>query len=163
MAAPLKLFHFGIAVLVAIADLITKWWVVTHLELHEPVVVVPGLFNLTLVRNSGVAFGLFQDSNSPFKPFVLSFIAFAAILAIIYYAVKLDPQQAGLRLILSVVMGGILGNFIDRLYNGSVVDFLEVYWRGFHWPTFNLADSAISIGIVLLLLDSLRPPCPQAN
>jgi signal peptidase II len=163
MAAPLKLFHYGIAVLVATADLVTKWWMVTHLELHEPVVVVPGLFNLTLVRNSGVAFGLFQDSDSPFKPFVLSLIAFAAILAIIYYAMKLDPHQAGLRLILSVVMGGILGNFIDRLYNGSVVDFLEVYWRNFHWPTFNLADSAISIGIILLLLDSLRPQCSQAD
>jgi len=159
----MKAYHYLIAALVAVLDLISKWWIVRHLELHDPVVVIPGFFNLTLVRNSGVAFGMFQDSSSPYKPLILSCIALAALLTIVFYANKLESGQAGLRLILSVVMGGILGNFIDRLYNGSVVDFLELYWRGFHWPTFNLADSAISIGILLLILDSLRPQCSPAE
>jgi len=159
----MKTYHYLIAALVAALDLISKWWIVGHLELHDPVVVIPGFFNLTLVRNSGVAFGMFQDSSSPYKPLILSCIALAALLTIVFYANKLESGQAGLRLILSVVMGGILGNFIDRLYNGSVVDFLELYLRVFHWQKFNLADSAISIGILLLILDSLRPQCSPAE
>ena len=152
----MKPLHYIVALAVAAADLLSKWWIVTHAE-QLPIVVIPDFFSLTLVRNSGVAFGLFQESESALKPFVLSSIALAALLAIIYYAGKLEATQRGLKLILSMVMGGVLGNFLDRLYHGSVVDFLEVFWRQYHWPTFNLADSAISVGIVLLLLDSLRP------
>jgi signal peptidase II len=152
----LKTHHYLVALAVAATDLLSKWWIVTHAE-QLPLVVIPDFFSISLVRNSGVAFGLFQDSESVLKPFLLSAIALAALLAIVFFSRKLDASQKGVRLILSMVMGGILGNFIDRLYNGSVVDFLEVYWRHYHWPTFNVADSAISAGIILLLVDSLRP------
>lgn len=151
----MKFIHYIIALLVAALDLATKGMILARFQLREePIEVIPGLFSLTYVRNTGVAFGYFRDVHSPYKPVVLSAIALLALVVIAFYGRQLGAGRRWLPWALAGVMGGILGNFVDRLYHQSVVDFLDVYWRQYHWPTFNIADSAITIGIAVLLLDS---------
>ncbi len=148
--------HYILALAVAALYLATKWWILSHFRLDETLEVIPGFFRIRHVTNSGVAFGMLQDLDTPYKPFILSGIALAALAAIIYYGRQIGSAHKWLLIALAVVMGGILGNFIDRVYHHSVVDFIELYWGQYRWPTFNVADSAISVGITFLLLDSFR-------
>lgn len=154
----MKFIHYIIALGIAVLDLTTKAWILGNFDLYETHEVIPGIFSITLVQNTGVAFGLLQDVNSPLKPLLLSAIALMALIAIAYYGSQMEKEKSHPwpPAALGVVMGGILGNFMDRLYHESVVDFLDVYWRQHHWPTFNVADSAITVGIFTLLFDSFR-------
>jgi len=141
---------------VVVLDQVTKAVVVRSLGLHEYVPLVDGLLSLSHVRNRGAAFGVLSDAELPFQPVLLAVLSLAALGAIGYYFLRL-PRNARLpRLALALVLGGALGNLVDRVRLGYVVDFVHVYWRQHQWPDFNAADSAISVGVALLVLDILR-------
>ncbi len=137
-------------------DQITKEMVNQSLFLHESRSIIPGFFNLVHTRNSGAVFGVFQDSTSAMLPKLLLMLSFAALGLVGFYFLK-SPLTERLNLMgLSLIMGGAVGNIIDRLARSSVVDFLEFYVGSFHWPAFNVADSAICVGISFLLLRAFR-------
>jgi signal peptidase II len=136
-------------------DQATKALVRAKLPLHESVSVIPGFFDLTHVRNTGAAFGMFNSVDFDYKPFVMVLVALVALGAVASYAFTLPPQQRMARLGLALILGGAIGNLIDRATAGFVVDFVDVYWRGVHFWAFNVADSAITVGVVLMLLDML--------
>jgi signal peptidase II len=133
------------------------------MTLHESRVVIEGLVHLTYVRNRGAAFGLFSDADLPFQSVLFSAVSLLALGAIAVYFVKLPDRSRLARMALALVMGGALGNLIDRARLGSVIDFVDVFWGPHHWPAFNVADSAISVGVVLLVLDMLRAPRAQPD
>jgi lipoprotein signal peptidase len=136
---------------VFLVDVVTKWWVKTTPALHY-YPVVDGLFTIRYVRNEGIAFGLFHDLDSSWKPFVLAAIAVAACGAVIYYLWTTPRHERLTFLGLGLLLGGILGNFTDRVMHHYVVDFLLLHWQDrFVWPTFNVADAAISCGVALIL------------
>jgi signal peptidase II len=146
-----------ITLAVLILDHLTKFFVSTNMNLFNAIEIIPGYLRLSYVRNSGVAFGLFDGHTSPWKPYVLAAMAVVAVVIIVIYGRRVPMNRALLQSALAVTAGGILGNFIDRIIHGSVVDFIEFHIRdSFHWPTFNIADSAITIGIALLLVDALK-------
>jgi signal peptidase II len=144
-----------IAAGVVVLDQATKALVRAKLPLHESVSVIPGFFDLTHVRNTGAAFGMFNSVDFDYKPFVMVLVALVALGAVASYAFTLPPQQRMARLGLALILGGAIGNLIDRATAGFVVDFVDVYWRGVHFWAFNVADSAITVGVVLMLLDML--------
>jgi signal peptidase II len=143
---------------VIVLDQVTKALLVRSLPLHDYVPIVDGFLSLSHVHNRGAAFGVLSDARLPYQPVLLSGLSLAALLAIAYYFVRLPPSARLPRLALALVLGGALGNLIDRIRLGYVVDFIHVYWRQHVWPDFNVADSAITVGVVLLILDILREP-----
>lgn len=146
---------------VVILDQLTKWLVVGELDLHEYRPILDGLLSLSHVRNRGAAFGILSDADLPYQALLFSTLSFFALLAIAVYAYRL-PAEAWLpRTALTLVLGGAVGNLLDRLRLGYVVDFIHVYWRQHQWPDFNVADSAITVGVALLILDILRSPRPE--
>jgi signal peptidase II len=128
------------------------------MALHESRPLVEGFLSLTHVRNRGAAFGLLSDADLPFQAALFSIVSVAALVAIAIYAFRLPPKSTLPRAGLALILAGAMGNLIDRALLGYVIDFVDVYWRSHHWPAFNLADSAISVGVALLLLDSLVSP-----
>jgi signal peptidase II len=143
---------------VVVLDQVTKAILVRSLPLHEYVPLIDGLLSLSHVHNRGAAFGVLSDASLPYQPVLLSVLSIAALLAIAYYFVRLPPAARLPRVALALVLGGALGNLIDRVRLGYVEDFIHVYWREHVWPDFNMADSAITVGVVLLILDILREP-----
>jgi signal peptidase II len=140
---------------VAAADQATKAWVVGTFRLYEIRPVVEGLFNLTYIRNPGAAFGLFATWSEGFRqPFFLGVTA-VALVALGVMAQRLPRGKPWSLAALALVAGGAVGNLVDRLVRGEVVDFLDVYWRSNHWPSFNTADSAITVGVAILLFQEL--------
>ena len=147
----MKLLAIGVAAVVLALDLLTKWWVKNTAWLHY-YKVIDGFFTIHFVRNEGIAFGLFHSNPSAWKPVILSFLAVAAAIMVLYYIWTSPPGERGVQLFLGLLLGGILGNFCDRLSRGYVVDFLEFHWQErFAWPTFNLADAAITCGVAAIL------------
>jgi len=138
-------------------DQATKWLVIRRLPLYEDVPLISGLLSLQHVRNSGAVFGFLSGTSIPGKPYLFALMSFIALAALTYYARTIPPQERLPRFALSLVIGGAIGNLIDRVRFGYVVDFVKMYWESHVWPNYNLADSAISIGLVLLVIDSLRP------
>lgn len=137
-----------------VLDQATKLYVDAHFALHESVPVIDGLFHLTYVRNKGAAFGILADSSIRI-PFFIG-VSIVAMLGILWYLRTLrDDQRLGM-LGLALIFSGAAGNLIDRIRYGEVIDFLDVFWRQHHWPAFNVADSAITVGVALLLLDMWR-------
>ncbi len=143
---------------VIVLDQLTKIILKNALGLHEYRPVIDGLLSISHVRNRGAAFGILAEAGLPYQALLLSLVSLLALGAIAIYALRLPPQARLPRLALALVLGGAIGNLIDRLRFGYVVDFIHVYWGQHVWPDFNLADSAISTGVVLLLLDMLRSP-----
>jgi signal peptidase II len=143
---------------VALTDQATKLIVVKELGLHETVEIVPGLLNLTHVRNSGVAFGFLNTTSFAFKPALMAALAFAALIGVALYATQLSPHQKWARTGLALILGGAAGNLVDRARQGYVVDVVDAYWGTWHFWAFNVADAAISVGVSMLILDLLRPP-----
>lgn len=139
----------AVALAVAALDQITKQLIVTHLGPFE-VIEVTSFFTIVYVENTGSAFGMFRSLGNAF------FIA-AAVLAILFIG-WLMVKDSDHRLILSLVLGGAAGNLIDRIRYGHVVDFLDFHIGGVHWPAFNVADSALTIGVTLLIITMLFPP-----
>lgn len=151
--------YYLITIFVFLFDHVTKAIVRSRMELHDSIEIIPNFFNFTYVRNSGVAFGLFSEIESHWKPYILAGMAVIAVIVILTYSTRIPPNRTLLHTSLAITLGGILGNFSDRVMDGFVVDFIELHLIGyFHWPTFNIADSAITCGIAMLLLDSVKNP-----
>lgn len=144
-----------IAAAIVALDQATKAIVRAKLPLHESVAVIPGFFDFTHVRNTGAAFGMLNSIEFEYKPLVMVGVALIALGAVASYAVTLPPDQRLARFGLALILGGAVGNLIDRATAGYVIDFVDVYWRGVHFWAFNVADSAITVGVVLMLLDML--------
>lgn len=150
---------YGLVAIVAgavvLLDQITKRAVVESMSLHDSVPVIDSFFHITYVRNRGGAFSIFADLPEWLRiPFFAS-VALVAFAALFYFLRGVGLQQKLLLVALAGILGGAAGNFIDRITEGTVVDFLDVHWRGFHWPAFNVADSFITVGTVIVLLYSL--------
>jgi len=137
---------------VAIADQASKWAVLNFLEQPPRIVEVTGFLNLVLTYNTGVSFGLF-GGETVWKPWLLSGVA-VAVVAALFVWLKRQPQPF-LAVAVGLVAGGAIGNTVDRLRFGSVVDFLDFHLGGWHWYVFNVADSAVVVGVALIVLDGL--------
>ena len=137
------------AVIVAALDQLTKWWILDWVMDPPRVIAIAPFFNTVLVYNRGTSFGLFEGGGQ----WLLLAVAAAIVAILLVWLTR--TRRRGLALALGLVIGGALGNAIDRLARGAVVDFLDFHWGELHWPAFNLADSAITIGVVLMLLDGL--------
>lgn len=148
---------------VVVLDQLTKWLVVRSVDLHDYVPIVDGLLSLSHVRNRGAAFGILSDWDLPYQSWLLAGLSLAALAAIAVYFWKLPPAARLPRTALALVLGGAVGNLVDRARLGYVVDFVHVYWREHQWPDFNVADSAITVGVTLLVLDILRSPGPAPD
>lgn len=136
-------------------DQVTKATVRAHLPLYASHTVVPGFLDFTHVRNTGAAFGLLNAADFAFKPTLIACVATAALIGIAVYAARLSPHQRVARIGLALVLGGAAGNLIDRFTAGYVIDFVDAYWRGYHFWAFNVADSGITIGVAMMMLDML--------
>jgi signal peptidase II len=156
-------YHLLIAVLVLCLDRLTKWAVGRNIALHDSIQVIPGLFRLTHVQNSGAAFGLFADSPSQWKIAVLVLFSIVALVIVSMLLWRNSHSMSTTGLGLSLILGGALGNLWDRLVNGRVVDFLLFYIGDHQWPAFNVADSAIVVGAGLLVIEILfsKPPAAE--
>lgn len=143
----------GVSVLVIVLDQLTKYLAEVHLVYGAPLAVVPS-FNLTLLYNRGAAFSFLDEAGGWQRWFFVS-VSLLASMALLVWLRKLHAHQWRLALALSLVLGGAVGNLIDRLWTGHVVDFIQVYYSSWYFPAFNVADSAITVGAVLLIWDSL--------
>src|SRR5580693_5200877 len=147
-----------LSLVVIAADRITKWLASTRIELGSHVVVIAHVFAISHVENPGAAFSLFNDSNSPVRVrWMLLVFSVVAAIAVLVALLKLGRKMTATSVALALILGGALGNAYDRLRFGYVIDFLEVHIIHYHWPDFNVADSAIVVGGILLLFDALFP------
>jgi signal peptidase II len=140
-------------ILIVVLDQITKAIVRAMLPLHTSVTIIPGLMDFTHVLNTGAAFGILNTSDFAFKTVLISLIAVAALAGVAVYAAGLPRDQIMARTGLALIIGGAGGNLIDRVSTGAVVDFVDVYWRTYHFWAFNVADSAITVGAGIMILD----------
>jgi len=155
----LKRVHYLIlSAAVILLDFWTKWLVVQRIDLHEAVPVIPDFFQLVHVRNTGAAFGIGANAASKVVPLLLNIGAIAVFCVVVVYAFRSAISDRLLQTGLHLILGGAIGNLLDRFRFGYVVDFLDVFVRDHHWPAFNVADSAICIGIALLFLDMRKKP-----
>ena len=137
-------------------DLLTKWIVERNLSYADRIPVIEGFLSLTHVRNPGAAFGLFADGDPQTRLYVFIAVSIAAVLIILSFFRQLAPGDRLSALALGLILGGAVGNLLDRIFRGEVVDFLHFkIWRGYSWPDFNLADSFIVVGVGLLVLELL--------
>ena len=162
MASRLKgrLPYFVIVIAILALDRWTKSLIQARLDLNDSISVIDGFFNITYVRNTGVAFGVFSSISSPVKSIILSGFAMLAAALVIAYSFRTPLRNRLLQVALALILGGALGNLYDRLAYGYVVDFLEFYVRSYSWPSFNVSDSAISIGVILLAIEITRNEAP---
>ena len=151
-AHPLEL---GTMAVIVAVDHVTKAIVRQVLPLGESRSIIPEILDLTHVHNTGAAFGLLNAADFPYKPIVMIAVAAVALVAIAAYATQLGFHERLARFGLALILGGAFGNLIDRAIFGYVVDFVDVYWRTAHFWAFNVADSAITIGAILVLLDMI--------
>ena len=145
-----------LSVLVVVADRVTKWLASTRIEMGSNVIVIPHVFAISHVENPGAAFSLFNDSSSPARVrWLLLIFSLLAAFAVLVALFKLGRRMTATTVALALILGGALGNAWDRLRFGYVIDFLEVHIIHYHWPDFNVADSAIVVGGILLVFDAL--------
>ncbi len=149
------LFLFIISNALILIDQYTKFMVSLHIPLNYSINVVAGFFNLTHIRNSGVAFGIFSEQNSELKPYLLIFVSIIAIIAILVIFHQRDREKKMVQTGLVLVFSGAIGNLIDRVLHKEVIDFIDIFFENQHWPAFNIADACITIGVVLLAADML--------
>jgi signal peptidase II len=159
--APYILLIFGLAVL----DQFTKVLVASKVYLYESVPVIRGFFNLTRIHNKGAIFGFFSNSDKLPIFVLLTGASFCALALVVYYFVKTPPAERYTKTALSLILAGALGNLFDRLLRGYVIDFLDFYLKRWHWPFFNVADSCITVGAVLLVAIFFRrkPECSPSS
>ncbi len=160
---PYLLIALGVMAL----DTWSKWLIAARIDVHDSVTLIPNLFQLVHVRNTGAAFGIGANAESHIVPLMLNIGAIGVFFVVVAYAFRTAVTDRVLQVGLHLILGGAIGNLIDRFRLGYVVDFLDVYvnWGGqaHHWPAFNVADSAICIGIGLLFLDMRKKPEERAN
>jgi len=143
-----------VSVLVIVLDLVTKSYASAHLTLNQPLPVFTG-FNLTLMHNTGAAFSFLSDASG-WQRWFFTLVALAVSSGILLWMKRLSATQVWLAVSLGMILGGALGNVYDRVTLGYVVDFIQVYYDRWYWPAFNVADSAITVGAVILVIDSIR-------
>ena len=153
--------HFLIAVSILFLDRITKWAITQTIALEDVVPIIPGFFRLTHLENPGAAFSLFAESTSPFKSALLIAFSVAALAVVAFLLWRSRSEFNASTLALSFILGGAIGNLWDRLADGKVTDFLDFYIGAHHWPPFNVADSAIVVGALLLVVRMLRKEHPR--
>jgi signal peptidase II len=147
--------HIWVVLAIVLLDQAVKAAVRPRLGLFDSVTVIPGFFSLTRVHNTGAAFGLMNSVDIPFKTVMMALVQTTALVGLAIYAATLAPGQRLTRVGLSFVIGGALGNLIDRVVAGYVLDFFDFYWGGWHFWAFNIADASITIGVALMVLDLL--------
>lgn len=144
-----------IAPLTLLVDQVSKNYIMKGMVIGQSISIIDGFLRLTYIRNPGAAFGLFSSASESFRvPFFLG-ISFLAIAMVFIFYLRGARENTLLQVGLSLVLGGAAGNLVDRFRFHEVVDFLDLYFRQYHWPAFNVADSAISIGVVILLIDAV--------
>jgi len=158
------IFCLALPVIFAL-DQATKIVVEHGVPLYESIPVITGLFNITHLKNTGAAFGLFAGHASTFRTLFFAVITIGALMLILLIFRNTKGNRILTPLSLGMIMAGALGNLVDRIRWGYVIDFLDLYWKNHHWPAFNIADSAITVGIVLVLVEHLffhrRTEAPQ--
>lgn len=140
--------------LILVADQLTKLYIDRSMKLYETIPVVEGLFSITYLRNKGAAFSFLSHASWRLPFFMLA--SAVAVVAIMVAFTKLRDDQRFAAISLTMILSGAVGNLIDRVRMGEVIDFLDVYWKTYHWPAFNVADSAICVGVAFLALDMFR-------
>ncbi len=141
---------------VLVADQWSKWWMERNLSMGSPRTVIDGFFDLTLVKNTGVAFGLMPARGELSGVILLTALGLVALTVVTAYFWRTPAGERLLLTALGLILGGAVGNLADRIASGAVTDFIDVYYGSYHWHTFNVADSAITIGIGLMILEILR-------
>ena len=149
-----------IALIVIILDQYTKYLLIQSFALHQSLDIIEHFITIVHVRNRGIAFGLFAGQGSGLQVLVLTVTSLLAITFIFYLLKSVKETQYYAIITLSLILGGAIGNLIDRIRWGEVVDFIDLHWYQYHWPAFNCADSAISIGLVLLLIGMVTNKFP---
>ncbi len=142
----------ALSLLAVVLDQASKWAVDSSMQLYQSIPLVP-YFNLTYVRNTGAAFSFLSEAGG-WQRWFFAGLAIVISIVIAVWLARLKQHETLLAVALSLVLGGAIGNLIDRLAYGYVIDFLDVYYQTWHWPAFNVADSAITLGVVLMLLES---------
>lgn len=150
-----KGIFFGVLFLVLVLDQFTKELILRHIGLHEMIPVIPGFFQIVHVHNRGAAFGILRHLPEAITTPLFLTIGALALILLFFLLRKVSPQDRTVFVALGGIAGGAVGNLLDRLRHGYVVDFLDFYLRQYHWPAFNVADSAISVGITYLVVRSL--------
>ena len=143
---------------IIVSDAWSKWLVSTRIDLHESIPLIPDYLQLVHVRNTGAAFGIGANADSRLVPVLLNLGAIGVFFVVVAYAFRAAVTDRVLQTGLHLILGGAIGNLIDRFRLGYVVDFVDVFVKSHHWPAFNVADSAICVGIALLFLDMRRKP-----
>ena len=138
------------AVAVLALDQITKHWVVTRFSLHETQTLIAGFFNLVHVRNRGMAFGIMNRPGAEWGFVLLLGATLGAVVLLLVWFFRLKSKDKGMVLPLSLILGGATGNLLDRVRRGDVIDFLDFHLGPYHWPAFNVADAAITVGTLWL-------------
>ncbi len=161
-----RIYYIGLAAAIIILDIWTKALVLARIDLHESIPVIPNFFQLVHVRNTGAAFGIGANASSKIVPILLNVGAIAVFCVVVVYALRTAVTDRLLQTGLHLILGGAIGNLLDRFRFGYVVDFLDVYIGRHHWPAFNVADSAICVGVAMLVWDGFRSapraaPAPQ--
>lgn len=151
----------SVAGLVIIIDQITKAVILSFIPLYRSIAVVQGFFSLTHIQNPGGAFGFMSNQSSSLLNIIFLFVASLAICLVFYFYINTPKKYNLLATGFALIFGGAIGNMIDRIRFGKVVDFLDFYIGDFHWPAFNVADSAISVGIVIFLFHLLFKKMPE--
>lgn len=141
-----------IMVLVVVSDQLTKLWILQHFSLHDIRPIIPGFFNLTLLYNKGAAFGILSGMSLLWRQVFFISISVIALTTLLIMQYRLGPRHFLYPVSFGLISGGAIGNVIDRLRLGKVVDFLDFYIGKYHWPAFNVADSGITVGIALFIL-----------
>ena len=136
-----------------ILDQVTKFMVTFHVPKHYSIPVIKGFFNITHIRNPGVAFGLFAEQESEYKVLFFIIISLIAIIAILVIFHQSPDEKRAVRVGLILIFSGAVGNLIDRILHQEVIDFLDFFYKGTHWPAFNVADSCITIGVSFMIFD----------
>lgn len=149
------IFLLTVAVLIVI-DQVTKYFIHTGMALHETIPVIPGFFSITYIRNPGAAFGFLAGASPTFRYVFFIGVTLAAIGLILHYLRTYAADDQLLTISLGMILSGAVGNLIDRVRFGEVIDFLDVYLGTSHWPAFNVADSAISVGAFILFIHLIR-------
>jgi signal peptidase II len=145
----------SVAAIILVADQLTKWWALQGLRFGAPVPIIDGFFSLTLVMNPGLAFGMLGGVPESLR-WMVGLLSVGAVVVLALLAARLlVGGGVWTRLALGLIFGGAAGNLIDRVRFGAVVDFLDFYYRGYHWPAFNVADSAITVGVTVLAIRML--------
>ena len=150
-----------IAIAGLVVDQATKLYVDRVMALHQSIPVIDGLFSFTYLRNRGAAFSFLSDASWRL-PFFIG-ITLIAVVVIVVALKKMRDDQKLAQLALAMIFSGAIGNLIDRVRLGEVIDFLDVYWKSHHWPAFNIADSLICVGVALIALDMFREEKRQAK